>query len=44
MPSMDDYIIKDNLMNPQYMNPLKGMPMQPQQQQVMYGYNPGMQP
>ena len=27
MPSMDDYIIKDNFMNPQYMNPLKGMPM-----------------
>lgn len=29
-------------MNPQYMNPLRGMPVQPQQQQVMYGYNPGM--
>ena len=44
MPSMDDYIIKDNFMNPQYMNPLKGMPMQAPQQQVVYGYNPGMQP
>ena len=32
MPSMDDYIIKDNFMNPQYINPLKGAVMQPPQQ------------
>lgn len=30
MSSMDDYLIKDNYANPQYMNPLKGIPMQPQ--------------
>ncbi len=29
LPSMDDYIIKDNFLNPQYVNPLKGMPVQP---------------
>lgn len=44
LPSLDDYIIKDNLQNPNYINPLKGMPQQPQQQQVMYGYNPNAQP
>ena len=40
--SMDDYLIRDNLMNPSYINPLKGLAVQPAQQQVMYGYNPNM--
>lgn len=40
MPSMDDYLVMDQHQNPAYINPLKGMMMQqPQQQQVMYGYN-----
>ena len=41
LPSIDEYVILDNLNNPGYVNPLKGMMVQPQQQQVMYGYNPG---
>ena len=31
MPSMDDYLIMDQLQNPAYINPLKGMMQQPQQ-------------
>ena len=43
MPSLDDYLLKDNLMNPMYVNPLRSAPqMQQQPQQVVYGYQPNM--
>lgn len=40
MISLDDYLLSDNLMNPNYVNPLKYFPQMQPQQQVNYGYNP----
>ena len=39
MISLDDYLMRDNIMNPNYINPLKFVPQVQPQQQVNYGYN-----
>ena len=40
MVSFDDYLIRDNVNNPNYLNPLRFIPQQQQPQNVNYNYQP----
>ena len=40
MVSLDDYLLRDNINNPNYLNPLRFVSQMQQPQQVNYNYQP----